>query len=177
MPPDEAGQPRSTPDHRALLNANQRRHFEVLFSMMEDALTRVETRVGPGGVSRNALNSYQDDVPHGIERAVFEEVAELRRDIAAIAESFALAPSVRSRRQALQALLVAEIVRLDDSFSNRLGGYGPVHPLLQSTLDPTLLRMRTHFETVLRVLKQATREGSAAEPAPPSAGTDVRGSA
>ncbi len=47
------------------LNANQRRHFEILFARLEDVLSKTEALLNGDRTPDQALTIVQDDVPDG----------------------------------------------------------------------------------------------------------------
>lgn len=119
-------------------------------------------------MSRNVLTHYRDDVPDTVRGAAEQELAALRSEIAAFARRFDLQPRDRSRRQALKALLVSEMLRIEDSLSSRLAGYGAVDPALRDALDPVLRRVRDRFAHLLElVTDDASDPARHGEPLPP----------
>ena len=120
------------------LTKAQRNHFSVLLSMMEDALARIEllgdlTRA-PGGV----LTLYDDDVTPEFAVRADAIIARLRDEAAALAKLLGVEPRSFSRARSIRALLSGEIVRVEDSFSAGLKGFGAMSTEVAPVLDEAL---------------------------------------
>ena len=124
-----------------VLNANQRRHFEVLFARLEDALARVETLLATEPRERNRLSLIRDDLPPAFLENAPRVLSDLRSRIVQLATHLDLQPQTLSRSRAIAATLGAESIRLQESLSAHLHGYGPVHESVVEHLDPVLKRM------------------------------------
>jgi hypothetical protein len=120
--------------------------------MLEDALAAIEALTVPAGDVARTLTVYAPDLPPDAVRAVPPTVDAVRAHIRALAADLGLQPRYRSRRQAVRALVVSEIVRLEDSTADRLGGYGAVHPDAAVHLDPVLHAMRAELAALLRLV-------------------------
>lgn len=132
------------------LNANQRRHFEVLFARLEDSLTKLEQALGERGASA-VLTIMNDDVPPTFRASAALELPRIHAEIARLTLLLGLTPRVTSLRRTIGATLTAEAVRVEDSLSGQMRGYGAVDPSVGEQLDP-----------VLTALAQSLRQLSAA---------------
>jgi hypothetical protein len=120
------------------LNENQRRHFEVVLASLEDALVRTEQMSGPTGIDDRLLTHIAHDVPPEFGSASAPAIAAIRAEIARLAQTMHLEGRRPSTRRMMRAILVSQIVHLEDSDARRLRAYGSVDPRLASTLDPAL---------------------------------------
>lgn len=154
MKPDGQTAPVTRTDHQHFLNEPQTRHFEVFLAMLEDALS--ETRNLAGLSSADAeenLTLYDADLPAGFAESAEPVLASIGREIAALARTLDIKVRHRSQTRAVRALLTAELVRLDDSYANKLRGYGAVDPRAKDVLDPVLDRLRSGLTTLLNSLE------------------------
>lgn len=124
-----------------ILNAHQRRHFEVLFARLEDSLTHVEALLEVADAPREVLAREELDVPAEFRELSAPVIEALRVQIRELAAALELRPRHLSRARAIAATLSAEAIRLEDSLSPRLRGYGEVDPSVPRHLDPALQAM------------------------------------
>ncbi|HMI56502.1 MAG TPA: hypothetical protein VK511_00500, partial [Gemmatimonadaceae bacterium] len=90
----------------------------------------------------------------------------IRSEIADLARVLEIKPQHRSQTRTIRALLTAELVRLDDSYANRLRGYGAVDPRAKNALDPALDRIRSGLTALLESLgSEQTRSSGRREKA------------
>ncbi len=119
------------------LNQNQRRHFEVLFARLEDSLAKIERLLfHPDGTAK--LSHLEDDVSPAFRTLAALEVPLIRAEIERLIATLALKPRTVSLRRTIGATLTTEAIRLEDSFSSHLRGYGSVDESVASALDPAL---------------------------------------
>jgi hypothetical protein len=143
--------PDSSPgDAGALLNEHQQRHFEVFLSMLQDSLAEIEALAASEAQRQDALVSYDDDIPEEFEKEIQPLLASLREDIGELVELLEIPRRHRPRVRMIRALVTSEIVRLDDSYAEKLRGYGPVDPKVRVQIDPILDRMRIQLQQLLR---------------------------
>jgi hypothetical protein len=119
------------------LNQNQRRHFEVLFARLEDSMAKIERllfRPDPAG----RLSAVEDDVSPAFRAIAAAELPLIRAEIERLVTTLALKPRAVSLRRTIGATLTTEAIRLEDSFSSHLRGYGSVDESVANTLDPAL---------------------------------------
>src|SRR5512133_2440023 len=103
-------------DGDSLLNANQRRHYEVVLARLEDALSHVAPPSPPlDGVESHALTRVDDDLPVGFRDAATPRIIRARAIIREAADRWELAPRTLSRRRAARAALTAQLIQLEDS--------------------------------------------------------------
>jgi hypothetical protein len=136
-----------------VLNANQRRHFEVLFARLEDSLVRVESLLGPGPARPQVLSILEEDVPDGFREHAAPILSALREQLGELAQELGLHPRRVSRSRTIAATLGAEAIRIEDSVSSNLRGYGDVDPTVAARLDPVLgnvARMLNDLAAALR---------------------------
>lgn len=120
------------------LNDHQRRHFEVLFSRLEDAVTAIEGWLNPDMHRPGILKLTVDDLPDGYRELAAESLADLRQRIAVLSRVLELKSRHASRSRMIGATLRAEAVRVEDSLSRHLRGYGSVDSTVAELLDPQL---------------------------------------
>lgn len=144
-----------------VLNANQRRHFEVLFARLEDSLTRIDLLLGPETGRQPSLSVDEHDIPDAFRGRATPVLAELRARIIQFATALELRPRKVSRARSIAATLSAEAIRIEDSLSSQLRGYGEVHPTVARHLDPALkemAQMLTALASGLEHHSQSTRQ-------------------
>lgn len=147
------------------LNANQHRHFEVFLSMLQDALAEIEALAAPAAGRPDGLVWYHDDLPSDFDAAIQPLLVSLREDIRQLAELLEITPQRRSRVRLIRALATSEIVRLDDSYAEKLRGYGAVDPRAGARINPILDQMRADLGQLLS--SSAVRSGESS-PSPES---------
>lgn len=134
-----------------VLNTNQRRHFEVLFVRLEDSLTRIETLLA-GEAAPHVLSIDEDDIPDTFREYAAPVIAALRERINQFATTLELKPRRTSRTRSVAAMLSAEAIRIEDSLSSQLRGYGEVDPTVSRHLDPALKEVAQTLGELARVL-------------------------
>lgn len=120
------------------LNANQRRHFEVLVARLEESLSRVESLMGNPGPPDSLMSVTEDDIPHAFRTTAPPLLDQLRREIGQLSVILDLRPRRVSRRRTIAAILTAEAVRFEDSLASQMRGYGSVDASVEQHLDPRL---------------------------------------
>lgn len=136
------------------LNAHQRRRFEVLLASVEDALLVVDELSTPVRADDRALTKVRDDLPQGFAGRVAPNVARARARLVALANALSIEARQPSARRTIEALLTAEIVRLQDSEASKLGGYGAVDPSVATALDPVVRALEADLTAIRRALHQ-----------------------
>lgn len=137
---------------RSLLNEHQRRHFEVVLAMLQDVLAEVEQLASPVFHGTGALTLYQADLPEDFAAAIHPFLSAVRQRIGHLAAALGVRPRLMSRAQAIRALLTAEMVRLEDSTTKQLRGYGAVDPRFADEVEPVLREMRDVLASVIALL-------------------------
>lgn len=145
------------PGSSIILNANQRRHFEVLFARLEDSLEKVSTLLASRDDQRRVLTSVQHDVPPAFDKHAAPIIAELRRQLAALAMALSLEPRTISIARIIGASLNAEAIRLEDSLSPQLRGYGALDPSVPEQLDPIIQNMARELNELVAALHHFAR--------------------
>ena len=139
-----------------VLNAHQRRHFEVVLSMLEDTLRRLE-QLAEGAPSNSVLTIIEDDLPADFAADAAPYLAGVRERIATLADALRLQPRRVSRRRTVRALLTAEVVRLQDSSAAQLRGYGAVDPRFANAVAPALDEIISRLEALSSQLRGGPR--------------------
>jgi hypothetical protein len=120
------------------LNANQRRHYEVLFARLEESLAKVESLIVDHGLAEHTLSVTVDDIPPAFRITAPPLIDQLRREIEQLSGTLGLRPGRVSRRRTISAILIAEAVRFEDSLASQMRGYGLVDSSVIQHLDPRL---------------------------------------
>lgn len=136
------------------LNEHQRRRFEVLFARLEDSLTRIEAMLTTKAPTQHRLALVEEDGPDGFRGHALPILADLRARIWQLADELDLRPRTLSRRRAIGATLSAEAIRLEDSLSGQLRGYGEVDQSVVMHLDPVLEEMADTLSALAGALKR-----------------------
>ena len=134
------------------LNDNQRRHFEVLLSRLEDSLATIETLLA--APRPRHLTQVAADVSPAFRALAASEIPALRREVERIALALNLRPNIVSLRRIIGAALTTDAVRVEDSLSSQMRGYGAVDPTVAERLDPALLRLAQSLEVLASALKR-----------------------
>ncbi len=121
-----------------VLNPNQRRHFEVLLARLEESLLKIDHLLSPDARRQHTLTHIDDDVPDTYREYALPILAAARRQVVDLARRLELRPRTQSRRRTIMASLRSEVVRIEDSLSRELRGYGDVHASVPQQLDPAL---------------------------------------
>lgn len=143
-----------------LLNPNQRRHFEVLFSMLEEELIRVERLSREPASSAGALTIVEDDLPPDFAARAQPLVAATRRLVSELAAHLRLGPRRISRRRRVHAMVTAGIIRIDDSSPEELRGYGALDPRFISEVGPALASIRSSLEALSALVAETPRKSA-----------------
>ena len=122
------------------INDNQRRHYEILFSRLEQSLEQIERSIHDEPSSAQLTNTI-DDLPERFVAEAGPLIAELRAELLEIARSLGLRPREVSRRRTIQALINSEMNGVTDGLVGRLRGYGDVDESVARHLDPRLHRL------------------------------------
>jgi hypothetical protein len=138
------------PPH-SLLNHPQREHLAVLLAQMEHALDKLGALARPHA-SNSRLTVTEADLPRDFERRIDPIIQRIRDQIDTFVDRFGLRPGRVSRARTASALVTAELVRIEDSYSQNLRGYGPVAPDLAPVLDPMLQELHDGWLEIQRVL-------------------------
>ena len=153
MAADNPDSPRSSDN--SLLNEPQLRHFEVFLSMLETALNEIERLAGLAPVPGNEnLIVYESDLPREFRTQTGPAIEAIREQVSRLARKLGITPQHRSRARTAQAILTAELVRLDDSYARKLRGYGTVSPRVKEEIDPVLNSMRADIVALLHAAEQ-----------------------
>jgi hypothetical protein len=135
------GMPSDRPDE-SLLNANHRRHYEVVFARLEDALSQLaEPTVPFSDREPHALTIIHDDLPRGFAVAAAPLVDRARRLIRDAAAHWGLLPRKISRRRVVRASLTAQLIQLEESSASGLRGYGAVREGAAGEIDPVIAEL------------------------------------
>lgn len=120
------------------LNANQRRHFEVLFARLEESLSRIESLMLDHELPDSLMSITENDLPAAFRKTAPPLIEQLRREIGQLSGILDLRPRRVSRRRTISAILTAEAVRFEDSLASQMRGYGQVDSSMVEHLDPRL---------------------------------------
>jgi hypothetical protein len=147
------------------LNDPQLRHFEVSLSMLETALDEVDVlaAIAPSNAGQRLIG-YDADLPDGFATKARSAGAAIRIQIGLLARNLNIQSQRRSTLRTAKAILTAELVRLDDSYSGKLRGYGAVSPRAKTEIDPILDTIRRELVALLHA---CDADGSTRNPTPP----------
>lgn len=142
-----------------VLNANQRRHFEVLFARLEDALVRVETLLAPTSGHEPVLSIIDNDLAGSFREYATPILGELRGQLGRLATALALQPRRLSRSRVIAVTLNSEAIRVQESLSAHLRGYGEVDPSVVQHLDPILFEIARTLNTLSAAVRDHGTKG------------------
>ncbi len=100
------------------------------------------------------LTQLTDDVSPGFRELAEAEIPRLREQVERMAVALGLRPNVVSLRRIIGAALTNDTVRLQDSLSSQMRGYGAVDPSVAERLDPALLRLAESLQHLGSALKR-----------------------
>jgi hypothetical protein len=135
------------------LNANQRRHFEVLLARLEESLSRIESLMVDHGLPEQLMSVTEDDLPAAFRKTAPPVIDQLRREIEQLSIILDLRPRRVSRRRTVSAILTAEAVRFEDSLASQMRGYGAVDSSVVQYLDPRLEHIARTLNALASSLK------------------------
>lgn len=141
------------------LNDPQRLHFEVILASLEKALSRVEQislRMEHAGCR---LTRVDQDLPENFWALAAPLVESLRAQVASLSTAMALKERHTSSKRLVRAVVTSQLVKLEDSSSSRLRGYGAVDPAVEARLDPALSALQQDLHAVLDLLSPPDRDG------------------
>ena len=130
----------------SLLNDAQRRHLEVVFAMIERGIEDLERLAAETTDEEAHLRLVSADMPVGTVPAFQRSFARVRQTIAGAAKDLGLHQRHESRRRWAQAVLLAMIIRLEDTYAGKLRGYGEVSRGLPDILDPAVDAVKQALE-------------------------------
>ena len=133
------------------LNDNQRRHYEILFSRLEQSLEQIERSIHDEP-SNAQLTNTSNDLPERFVAEAGPLIAELRAEMLEIAKSLGLRAREVSRRRTVQALISSEMNGVKDGLAGRLRGYGDVDESVARHLDPRLHRLHAALAELRQLL-------------------------
>ena len=135
------------------LNVPQRRHFEVVFASLEDALARVEQLAASTGPDVRLLTQRSADARTDFSERASPIIASIRERLGKLVRAMALEAKHPSTARTIRALLNAQIVHLQDSNARHLRAYGDVDPRATTTLDPELQAIERDLFAILEALR------------------------
>ncbi|HEV2179738.1 MAG TPA: hypothetical protein VGR59_05435 [Gemmatimonadaceae bacterium] len=116
----------------------------MLFAGLEESLAAIEDLITRAGrAESDGLTRYQSDLPAGFGGAIRPVLTELRARVTRLAAELDLRGQSRSAAHSIRAILVAEMIRLEDSTSAQLRGYGTVDPRVADVIEPELRALHT----------------------------------
>ena len=136
-----------------MLNENQRRHYYVLLSMLAQSMARLEAIASSRPPGDAAFVTYDDDLPDDFLERIEPHIRTVHEMLGRLAQTLNVEPKRISRRNSVRAVLVTEIVRIEDSLSGGLRGYGEVDPRVRGVLDPMLQGVIRELQKVRGVLE------------------------
>ena len=139
------------------LNDNQRRHYEILFSRLEQSLAQIERAI-QGEPSNARLTAPIDDLPKRFVAEAGQLVDELRAATLDVVRSLGLRPREVSRRRTIQALISSEMNGIQDGYATRLRGYGDIDPSVAEHLDPQLRQLHAKLGALSQLLRESSSE-------------------
>jgi hypothetical protein len=140
----------------------------VVLAKLEDALDEIDRLARPVAHAgdRRKLTVVADDLPPDFASRTDAAIDAARGRIADLAAQLGLAPQRASRFRTVRAILHAEMVRLQDSFSRGLKGYGALDPRAPAVIDPAVRDLVALLATMLRALDPASHTESGGDRTP-----------
>jgi hypothetical protein len=136
-----------------ILNANQRRHYHVLLTMLAQSAGRLAEIASPRHTGDSPFLTYDNDLPADFAARIAPHLDALRATLDSLAQRLDMRSKRVSRRNAVRAILVTDIVRLEDSMARGLRGYGQVDNRVRDVLDPMLQALVAELQAMRRILE------------------------
>lgn len=136
------------------LNANQRRHYGILFAGLEATLAKVEAAI----VAPPSPLIATADLPQSFREGAQPILSGVRHELRRLVQGLGIATHPISQRQTCRALLASEISRVEESYSSHLRGYGAVDASVGETLDPLLRSVRVDLGHLVALLSSNPSE-------------------
>jgi hypothetical protein len=115
------------------------RRLGVTMRALEDALLDIEAAFdAPPEVT---MTIYEDDVPHSALPAIRVRIDQLREEIGALKDRYALDPQIISNRRRISAKLSLLSIDLTEATSRYMRAYGEVPREEQGELDDRILKL------------------------------------
>ncbi|MFN2637204.1 MAG: hypothetical protein ABR585_09275 [Gemmatimonadaceae bacterium] len=136
---------------KPLLNEPQHRHFEVFLTMLEEALIEIQrlSNTAPHRTGDNVVLVHDADLPAGFNESSEPVLRSIRREMSVLAQLLKIETRHQSPARTTKALLTAELVRIDDSYADKLRGYGAVDARAKAAIDPILDKIRSGVTALL----------------------------
>lgn len=134
------------------LNGPQRLHFEVILASLEKALSRLELIAQGREHGGCRLTRMDGDLPDAFWEGAAPIVERLRAKVASLSTAMALTERHTSAKRLVRTLMTAQLLKIEDSSSGRLHGYGAVDPAVEGRLDPALEALQLDLHAVLDLL-------------------------
>ena len=138
---------------RIRLNDNQRRHYEVLFSRLEQSLDQIE-RATRGEPAPSLMSRPIDDLPERFTNESAPIIATVRGLLEEVAASLELRPREVSRRRTCEALITSEMIGVENGYARQLRGYGEIDPSVAERLDPTLEQVHAGLSALRNLIRE-----------------------
>jgi hypothetical protein len=106
---------------------------------LEEALLDIEGALAEPPVL--AMTIYEDDVPRSVRVGIRDRIAQLRDEIRAVKERYALEPQIISNRRRISAKLTLLSIDLTEATSRYMRAYGEVTPDEQGPLDSQIIKL------------------------------------
>lgn len=139
-----------------VLTEAQRRHFAVLAMMLEETLAEME-EIARGGSPEGRLVAHEHDLPADFPDAMAPVLERVRAVLGRLVDMLSLEARPISDARRMNALLITSVVRLEDSTSRKIRGYGVVHPSVARDLDPLLGDIHRDLAQLANRLEGAAR--------------------
>jgi hypothetical protein len=123
----------------------------VALASLESALDDIERWSRLTAPADVQLTRLRQDLPAAYQAASADIIASLRAQLHALAAELRLDGTERSVARATRATLTAQVVRLDDCYAAKLGGYGKVNPDVAKRLDPAVRGLQDGLLELLRL--------------------------
>ena len=138
----------------AALNAHQRRHIEVVLSMLEAEMNEVERIALGGRTGPDTLTQVDHDLPADFAERMPPHVDAIRARVRELTHALSLSARRAPNRRTIHATLTAAIIRLDDSSAAELRGYGRVEPRYATEVWPVLSDIRASLMAIDQLLAE-----------------------
>jgi hypothetical protein len=145
-----------------VLKEPQRRHYEVVLASLQRALADIEALTDAHETDETGqLTVFDRDLPADFSGRIRFALRSARGRIAQIVQLLNITPRHRSRAAAIRAAITSAMLRLEDSHSYKMRGYGMVDGSVATHLDPLIDELIADFRAMQQVSDAARHAGRA----------------
>jgi len=126
-----------------------------VLASLQRALREIEQLAKPDGEEPGELTVFERYFPPDFSGRLRHAIQSARAKVQRIIERLNILPRHRSRAAAIRAVITSAMIRLDDTHSYKMRGYGSVDPSVATELDPLIDELIEEFRSMQRLSDEA----------------------